>query len=235
MCKKSRHKFLATFDCSCYNSIRLGPESQACCCKGFRHLRGCVSLIRPSKPRRPVGVHHRHHVKNFRHHPPARRSGRAGLDPPLRPHADLVLRIIIRQAPVPALFRAPVSRLRDHRGLERHPRIAEDRRHGRRLRGQCGTHNLNGHLGSLISAPMCAVAPNFKVMEIDIDDVSWKDDIVTMPPVIKEGELMLGRRRRRGIRPLPHQNGSNRRAPRPARPFPDDCDRKVWAPRAGSR
>ena len=52
-------------------------------------------------------------------------------------------------------------------------------------------HNFNGHLGSLISAHMCAVAPNFKVMEIDIDDVSWKDDIVTVPPVIENGEMLL--------------------------------------------
>ena len=52
-------------------------------------------------------------------------------------------------------------------------------------------HNFNGHLGSLISAHMCAVAPNFKVMEIDIDDVLWKDDIVTVPPVIDNGELVL--------------------------------------------
>jgi L-alanine-DL-glutamate epimerase-like enolase superfamily enzyme len=52
-------------------------------------------------------------------------------------------------------------------------------------------HNFNGHLGSLISAHMCAVAPNFKVMEIDIDDVTWKDDIVTAPPVIENGDLVL--------------------------------------------
>jgi len=52
-------------------------------------------------------------------------------------------------------------------------------------------HNFNGHLGSLISAHMCAVVPNFKVMEIDIDDVTWKDDIVTVSPVIKDGELVL--------------------------------------------
>ncbi len=52
-------------------------------------------------------------------------------------------------------------------------------------------HNFNGHLGSLISAHMCAVAPNFKVMEIDIDDVLWKDDIVTVPPVIDNGDLIL--------------------------------------------
>src|ERR1700758_487146 len=52
-------------------------------------------------------------------------------------------------------------------------------------------HNFNGHLGSLISAHMCAVAPNFKVMEIDIDDVKWKDDIVTVTPVIENGDLVL--------------------------------------------
>ena len=52
-------------------------------------------------------------------------------------------------------------------------------------------HNFNGHLGSLIRAHMCAVAPNFKVMEIDIDDVTWKDDIVTAPPVIENGDLLL--------------------------------------------
>ena len=52
-------------------------------------------------------------------------------------------------------------------------------------------HNFNGHLGSLISAHMCAVVPNFKVMEIDIDDVTWKDDIVTVPPVIENGDLLL--------------------------------------------
>ncbi len=39
---------------------------------------------------------------------------------------------------VPAVFREPIGRLRDHRrGLERHPRIGQDRRDGRRLRGQC--------------------------------------------------------------------------------------------------
>jgi len=55
-------------------------------------------------------------------------------------------------------------------------------------------HNFNGHLGSLISAHLCAVVPNFKVMEIDIDDVLWKDDIVSHPPVIEDGFLVLPKR-----------------------------------------
>ena len=52
-------------------------------------------------------------------------------------------------------------------------------------------HNFYGHLASAISAHFCAAVPNFKVMEIDIDDVLWKDDIVTVPPVIESGELLL--------------------------------------------
>src|SRR5438105_2318099 len=32
---------------------------------------------------------------------------------------------------------------------------------------------------------------NYKVMEIDIDDVIWKDDIVTKPPVIENGDMLL--------------------------------------------
>jgi galactonate dehydratase len=52
-------------------------------------------------------------------------------------------------------------------------------------------HNFNGHLGSFISAHMCAAIPNFRVMEIDIDDVLSKDDIVTAPPVIENGDLLL--------------------------------------------
>ncbi len=52
-------------------------------------------------------------------------------------------------------------------------------------------HNFNGHLGSLMSAHMCAAMPNFRVMEIDIDDVPWKDEIVTKPPVIENGDLLL--------------------------------------------
>ena len=52
-------------------------------------------------------------------------------------------------------------------------------------------HNFNGHLGSLISAHMCAAISNFRIMEIDIDDVRWKDDIVTAPPVIEDGDLLL--------------------------------------------
>ena len=52
-------------------------------------------------------------------------------------------------------------------------------------------HNFNGHLASLISSHFCAVVPNFRIMEIDIEDVPWKDELVTCPPVIETGELLI--------------------------------------------
>ena len=41
------------------------------------------------------------------------------------------------------------------------------------------------------SAHLCAAVPNFRIMEIDIDDVPWKDDLVTSVPEIENGELLL--------------------------------------------
>lgn len=52
-------------------------------------------------------------------------------------------------------------------------------------------HNFYGHLSTLMSAHFCAAVPNFRIMEIDIDDVPWKDELVTKPPVIENGELVV--------------------------------------------
>ena len=52
-------------------------------------------------------------------------------------------------------------------------------------------HNFYGHLSTCMSAHLCAAVPNFRIMEIDIDDVAWKDDLVTTPPVIEDGYLVL--------------------------------------------
>ena len=68
----------------------------------------------------------------------------------------------------------------------------------------CAPHNFYGHMSTLMSAHFCAAIPNFRIMEIDIDDVPWKDDLVTEPPRIENGHLImptqarLGRRRQRG-------------------------------------
>ena len=52
-------------------------------------------------------------------------------------------------------------------------------------------HNFYGHLSTLMSAHFCAAIPNFRIMEIDIDDVPWKDDLVTVVPEIDDGCLVL--------------------------------------------
>ena len=55
----------------------------------------------------------------------------------------------------------------------------------------CAPHNFYGHMSTLMSAHLCAAMPNFRIMEIDIDDVPWKDDLVTHSPVIENGELIV--------------------------------------------
>jgi L-alanine-DL-glutamate epimerase-like enolase superfamily enzyme len=52
-------------------------------------------------------------------------------------------------------------------------------------------HNYYSHLADLHAIHLCAVLPNVKIMEIDIDDVPWKKDLVTRPPVIERGQMQL--------------------------------------------
>jgi len=52
-------------------------------------------------------------------------------------------------------------------------------------------HNFYGHLCTLMNAHWCAVAPNFRIMEIDVDNVPWCDELYTVKPVIKDGYLHL--------------------------------------------
>ena len=52
-------------------------------------------------------------------------------------------------------------------------------------------HNYYSHLSSFISASLCAVLPNVRMMEIDIDDVPWKDDLVTHLPEIDAGNMSI--------------------------------------------
>ena len=52
-------------------------------------------------------------------------------------------------------------------------------------------HNFYGHLATLMSAHFCAAIPNFRIMEIEGDDVPWKDDLVSAPPKIENGELLI--------------------------------------------
>ncbi len=52
-------------------------------------------------------------------------------------------------------------------------------------------HNYYSHLASFVSASLCAVLPNVRIMEIDIDDVPWKDELVTQPPEIVNGYMKV--------------------------------------------
>jgi L-alanine-DL-glutamate epimerase-like enolase superfamily enzyme len=52
-------------------------------------------------------------------------------------------------------------------------------------------HNYYSHLSTLISAHLCAVTPNVRIMEIDVDDVPWKDDLLTTPLRIEDGHLLV--------------------------------------------
>ena len=52
-------------------------------------------------------------------------------------------------------------------------------------------HNYYSHMSTFISASLCAVLPNVRIMEIDIDDVPWKDDLVTEQPKIVDGYMTI--------------------------------------------
>ena len=52
-------------------------------------------------------------------------------------------------------------------------------------------HNYYSHLSTNISASLCATLPNIRIQEIDIDDVPWKDDLVTVQPEITNGNLKV--------------------------------------------
>lgn len=52
-------------------------------------------------------------------------------------------------------------------------------------------HNYYSHLSSFISVGLCATLPNVRIMEIDIDDVPWKDELVTEVPTIIDGYMTV--------------------------------------------
>lgn len=52
-------------------------------------------------------------------------------------------------------------------------------------------HNYYSHLSTLMCAQLCAVTPNIKLMEVDIDSAPWRDDLLTEPVEIIDGHLIL--------------------------------------------
>ena len=57
----------------------------------------------------------------------------------------------------------------------------------------CAPHNYYSHLATFISAQWCAAITNVRMLEIDVDDVPWKDELTTAVPEIADGELVVPR------------------------------------------
>jgi len=52
-------------------------------------------------------------------------------------------------------------------------------------------HNYYSHLATFISASLCGVLPNVRIMETDIDALPIKDQLVTVVPEIVNGYMTL--------------------------------------------
>jgi len=52
-------------------------------------------------------------------------------------------------------------------------------------------HNCHSPLATLIAGAVCATVPNLLIMEFDVDDAPWRDEIMTNPFTIENGHLVL--------------------------------------------
>ena len=52
-------------------------------------------------------------------------------------------------------------------------------------------HNYYSHLSTFVSASLCASLPNVRIMEIDIDDIPWKDELTTAVPELIDGYMTV--------------------------------------------
>jgi L-alanine-DL-glutamate epimerase-like enolase superfamily enzyme len=55
----------------------------------------------------------------------------------------------------------------------------------------CAPHNYYSHLATFIAAQWCAVIPNVRMLEVDVDDVPWREELTTAVPEIGAGELVV--------------------------------------------
>ncbi len=55
----------------------------------------------------------------------------------------------------------------------------------------CAPHNYYSHLATFIAAQWCAVIPNVRMLEIDVDDVPWREELTTEVPEIADGSLVV--------------------------------------------
>ena len=52
-------------------------------------------------------------------------------------------------------------------------------------------HNYYSHMATHIALHLCATVPNVRIMEVDIDDVPWKDDLTGGPLEFESGTLAI--------------------------------------------
>jgi galactonate dehydratase len=52
-------------------------------------------------------------------------------------------------------------------------------------------HNWMSPLGTLINAHLCAAVSNVEILEIDLDDIPWKGDLLSHPLEIEDGQLVV--------------------------------------------
>ena len=55
----------------------------------------------------------------------------------------------------------------------------------------CAPHNYYSHLATFIAAQWCAAIPNVRMLEIDVDDVPWREELTTAVPDVRDGELVV--------------------------------------------
>jgi galactonate dehydratase len=55
----------------------------------------------------------------------------------------------------------------------------------------CAPHNYYSHLATFISAQWCAAIPNVRILEVDVDDVPWREELTTAVPEIRDGTLTI--------------------------------------------
>jgi L-alanine-DL-glutamate epimerase-like enolase superfamily enzyme len=55
----------------------------------------------------------------------------------------------------------------------------------------CAPHNYYSHLATFISAQWCAAIPNVRILEVDVDDVPWRETLTTAVPQVEDGVLQI--------------------------------------------
>jgi galactonate dehydratase len=55
----------------------------------------------------------------------------------------------------------------------------------------CAPHNYYSHLATFISAQWCAAIPNVRILEVDVDDVPWRETLTTAVPEVDGGTLKI--------------------------------------------